>query len=318
MDEQKILIGVGCSHTQGSAFIVGPETPDEHGTYELASPQLKEKYKTNRVGEEFITNLSWVGKLNKYLKYDKVLNFGLGGRGLESNIRSLRSYTYKVKDLSNHLIIIMPAPATRKEVLYLNPKKEYTGDFFSRINEHEVHPEYKTIQGYSNYVLDGHLTHGIEDIHPNASLKKNYFENYYHEEYFEYNSIMDLYYLQDYLELKGAKVFICVTLAGYGASELSVNHFYEKLINNSNKWYDFFTPEHSFYTELQTPPNIKEIIKNINWLFSINKDKSLYLSAKKEGFSLHEAGLVYDDRHLTELGNEVLAEGLYSELKNHE
>ena len=312
MNKQKTLIGVGCSHTQGSAFIVGPETPDENGMYELASSQLKEKYKTDKVDEKFITNLSWVGKLNKYLKYDRVLNFGLGGRGLEPNIRSLRSYAYKVKDLSNHLIVIMPAPATRKEVLHLNPKKEYTGDFFNDTSDHE------TIQGQSNYILDGHLTSGIEDIHPNAKLKKSYFENYYHEEYFEYISIMDLYYLQDYLELKGAKVFICVTLAGYGAPEISVEDYYEKLISNSNKWYEFFAPEHSFHTELQTPPNIKEVIKKINWLFSISTDESLYLLAKKEGFNLHEAGLVHDDRHLTELGNEILAQGLYSELKKYE
>ena len=34
--------------------------------------------------------------------------------------------------------------------------------------------------------------------------------------------------------------------------------------------------------------------------------------------NLHEAGLVHDDRHLTELGNEILAQGLYSELKKYE
>jgi hypothetical protein len=302
MREQTVLIGVGCSHTQGSAFIVGPETPDEHGTYELASPQLKEKYKRDRVDEEFITNLTWIGKLNKYLKYDKVLNFGLGGRGIEPNIRSLRSYLYKVKDLSNHLIIIMSAPPSRKEIIHLNTKIGYTGEFFTKKSRHE---KGKTI---SRYELDGNLVSSMDDLkNPFRVLKKRYFKYYYHEEYNAYKFLMDLYYLQDYLELKGAKVFISLSNGGYRTLN-QIRDYYANLIENSNNWYKFFTPSHSFNTKLQTPPNIEEIITELNWLLTEEFKNT-------KNITLHEVGLVKDDHHLSEYGSELLAKSFYDGLK---
>ena len=43
---ERVLIGVGCSHTQGCACINGVGT--EHQEYELASIQLKHKYKKQK------------------------------------------------------------------------------------------------------------------------------------------------------------------------------------------------------------------------------------------------------------------------------
>ena len=88
----KTLIGLGCSHTQGSAFVKNFNSKDELGErtqivpeLEFASDELKKHYNNTLTTHEWITkNLTWIGKLNNYLKYDKLLNFGFGGQGLSS------------------------------------------------------------------------------------------------------------------------------------------------------------------------------------------------------------------------------------------
>ena len=70
-----ILVGMGCSHTQGCAIIKGA-----HRTkikLPLASEELKKWYKKDFVSEEWITeNYSWIGMLGKLLKADDLINFG--------------------------------------------------------------------------------------------------------------------------------------------------------------------------------------------------------------------------------------------------
>ena len=63
MKNKKILIGVGCSHTQGCAILSSEYsntlTP---GNYDLAPPELKKLYKKEKVSTEWITeNFTWVG-----------------------------------------------------------------------------------------------------------------------------------------------------------------------------------------------------------------------------------------------------------------
>ena len=130
---------------------------------------------------------------------------------------------------------------------------------------------------------------------------------YYHEEYNAYKFLIELYYLQDYLELKGAKVFISLSNGGYRTLN-EIRDYYANLIENSNDWYNFFTPQHSFNTKLQTPPNIEEIITELNWLFT-----EQYKNTKN--ITLHGAGLVKDDHHLSEYGSELLAKSFYDGLK---
>ena len=92
----KTLIGLGCSHTQGCAFYKGFNPLDEMGIktqvvpkLEFITDEIKEKYNGEYTTHEWVTeNLTWIGKLNKHLKYDKLLNFGMGGIGIEANIRT--------------------------------------------------------------------------------------------------------------------------------------------------------------------------------------------------------------------------------------
>ncbi len=142
----KTLIGLGCSHTQGCAFYKSFNPLDEMGIktqvvpkLEFITDEIKEKYNGEYTTHEWVTeNLTWIGKLNKHLKYDKLLNFGMGGIGIEANIRTMRNYIFKVGDLSNHLIIHQLPHFDRSEfLLQVNGKtnvsviKNYvTGDFF--------------------------------------------------------------------------------------------------------------------------------------------------------------------------------------------
>ena len=69
---EKVLIGVGCSHTQGCACVMGVGT--EERVYELASIQLKHKYKKQKVNADWVTeNFSWIGHLGNLLNVDKNL-----------------------------------------------------------------------------------------------------------------------------------------------------------------------------------------------------------------------------------------------------
>ena len=287
MKKEKVLIGTGCSHTQGSAFLKNKTFKGDQ--LELATDEVKNKYNREYVTEEWITeNITWMGKLNNHLKYDKILNFGLGGRGFEANIRSLRSYTYKVQDLSNHLIIIALPEFTRKEFL-VNTGEEII-DFF--------HGEYN----HTYYRLN------MASSAVNYKSGKTFIKTYYHPEFNEYILLNELYYLQDYLELKGAKVFSFPFKCGWKNMD-DIKYKYKNLVEHSENWYNFFTPTHSFHTELQTPPEPEEIIEKINWLFVGN-----WGGLGVEETTLHGAGLVKDDMHLSELGNEFLAETIYEAL----
>ena len=121
----KTLIGLGCSHTQGCAFYKGFNPLDEMGIktqvvpkLEFITDEVKKKYNGEYTTHEWVTeNLTWIGKLNKHLKYDKLLNFGMGGIGIEANIRTIRNYIFKVGDLSNHLIIHQLPHFDRSEFL---------------------------------------------------------------------------------------------------------------------------------------------------------------------------------------------------------
>ena len=121
----KTLIGLGCSHTQGSAYVKNFNRLDELGErthiipkLEFKNDKIKKLYNDTHTTHEWITeNISWIGKLNKHLKYDKLLNFGMGGIGIEANIRTIRNYIFKVGDLSNHLIIHQLPHFDRSEFL---------------------------------------------------------------------------------------------------------------------------------------------------------------------------------------------------------
>lgn len=285
----KILVGAGCSHTQGDAFINILKPKNENGEWELRTDDLKTFYGRDFISEKFITNeLSWMAKLNKYLKYDKILNFGLGGRGVEAVIRSLRSYTYNIGDLSNHLIVIQLPVLTRVEIL-------------NRIGN-------DLTRSFSNYEVcvlfpqQPNSMKGLDRI-------KNYFMNHFNSEYYEYKFLNDIYFLQDYLEMKGAKVFTTTYNPIENFDDL-FNRF--EILKGKDDWLSYFTPENVFNAELHTPPKITEIVKKINWLFcnkSIKKDL--------ENSTLKNVGLHDWDSHYAESGNEIWAKNIYMGLNKN-
>ena len=169
MKKQKILIGVGFSHAQGCAVVINQ--PSHDGKYELSTDALKDKYNKDWVSTDWVTeNISWVGPLGKLLNVDKVYNFGIGGRGLEANIRMLRNYSFRVKDLSNHLIVMQLPTLVRVELI-------------------------------ENYIAGAPVVRMIGDlIHQTNEGISTYLKYYYNEDFHIYRLINELYFLQDYME----------------------------------------------------------------------------------------------------------------------
>ena len=283
MKKQKILIGVGCSHTQGCAIV--KHRPRDDGKYELCTDALKDKYNKDWVSTDWITeNFSWVGHLGKLLNVDKVYNFGLGGRGLEANIRMLRNYSFRVKDLSNHLIVLQIPTLVRIELVENNiagePIVRMLGDLIKKNNK-----------GFSNYL------------------------KYYHNEDFHiYRLINELYFLQDYMEKLGAK-FYCSTIFSFGFDVIPDKEefdFYaeDKFLNWSS--------------QITKNIKGEELLKNINFIEVSNDgwERNKDWDGKSSGFgsnqthTLHSEGLVKDDMHMNELGNKNLAVGFYEALKD--
>jgi len=273
VNKGKVLIGVGCSHTQGCAFTKNEINVEQH---ELASEALKEKYKTDKVSSEFLTSLSWVGKLGVMMKADKVYNFGFGGWGIESCIRVLRSYAFKQTSLKNHTIVIQIPSPTRKEIAYAgNPEQPTKVDTVGNITKFESEAPYK----------EAFLEHYID------------FEN------IEGHMIYDLYYLQEYLEAKGAIVrFFDAPFSDWGIQTTNQSESFKRAYD---EWWG--KSYHKFETEL---PELPEVFNKLNIIdltdFVNNNSKG-----DQEG-TLHHEGLVVDDYHYSERGNSRLAKILYS------
>ena len=243
----RTLIGLGCSHTQGCAFITSdtPDTPPYAGIkndgnkdlYQLCTPQLRKKYKTEYVSLDFINeNFTWMGYLNKHLGYEQILNFGRGGQGPEANIRSLYAYSYKVKDLSNHLIIIRIPTFWRKEI-FIKKGADSEGYFYG------VKP------------LSMIINHGP------VALGESYLQNYFDYNYEAMRFIYSLYFLQDYLEMKGAEFYIW-----------DDNFDIKDTIPCTYKdGQEKPTPISMYHQQLHSMPSIKEIVGKLN-IFDMQKN----------------------------------------------
>ena len=282
---EKILIGVGCSHTQGCAVQIGNGT--EFDECELATPELKKLYGKEKVSTEWITeNFSWVGHLGKLLNVDKVYNFGVGGKGLEANIRMLRNYSFRVKDLSNHLIVLQIPSLLRIEVLKIDEKN-----------------------GASVQMLGNLMSN-----HENKKQFRDYLKYYHDENFHIYRLINELYFLQDYMEKLGAK-FYC-----------SANFSNESRSYSDKEEFNFYVEDKILNWSSEITKNIKgaELLKNI-YFIKINFDgwrNNKDWDSKSSGFgsnkihSLHSEGLLKDDMHLSESGNKKLAVEFYETLKD--
>lgn len=267
---EKVLIGVGCSHTSGCACVIGAGT--EHQEYELASIQLKHKYKKQKVNTDWITeNFSWIGHLGNLLNVDKKLNFGSGGKGVEHCVRTLRNYAFRKKDLSNHLIIFQVPSLDRREVFWNNE-----GD--------------KILDMIRNMI-----------IRPTKVVKT--FINYFHEpDYYVVKYMYELYFIQDYLERLGAKVYFFNMFSMEFSNLIRNSGEYSAMEKQIKAHHNL----HNWSSELTEMITMKDIIENLNIIdFVIPKIPRL-----------DAEGLVKDDLHISGDGNKLLAEYIYKELKD--
>lgn len=280
----KTLVGIGCSHTAGTAFLDGLTKSRDGSWIELtggwASIPLAEKYKDGEPTMEWITNnLTWMAKLNNKLGCDKIVNLGVGGQGLDMNIMNMKSYIDKQEDLSGHVFIHQIPSMSRVNII----------NFVTSVNEWRWSP--------IKHLLDS-----------KGSSVMNFFDNYFNEDFHTLNNFYEVYYLQKQIEKLGGKYY-CFSLDMRGLystypSELQTLDRFAK--------HEYMVSSDSIYFEgkLQARLPFKKIISNINWLDFRNKDDRDFQNKR-----LDDQGLVPDDYHFTEDGNEALANLIFSGLK---
>lgn len=304
---KKVLIGVGCSHVQGCAVIDDVSIVDNYeiqvtdgeenytkDIYELGSPELKELYGKEKVSAEWITeNITWMGHLGKLLGVDEILNFGAGGRGIECNIRTLKNYAFRNKDLSNHIIFWMLPSFERKEVL----RKKYNGW------------EYTQLVNSISKALDSESQMDEKD---RQSLL-TYAENFHHREPIRYNFLLEIYFTQEYLKSLGAKVYI-FDFFNDDLEELSERNYDEDFVrhvmNSDASHYGYYKAPYIPIRELLGKLDL--ISHKVFWYKNVQKK----VNTKYESMNLKDAKLK-DDRHLSPDGNKWLAEMLFYCHKNY-
>tara|TARA_B100001057_G_scaffold489299_1_gene575303 strand:- start:5651 stop:6532 length:882 start_codon:yes stop_codon:yes gene_type:complete len=287
---EKVLIGVGCSHTSGCAVAIGAGT--EHQEMELASFELKQKYKKEKVSTDWITeNFSWIGKLGNLLDVDKKLNFGAGGKGIEHCVRTLRNYAYGKKDLSNHLIIFQVPSFDRREVAWNNGEEWFIGM----------------------------LTDMLDMINNSDGRMKTFYQYFHREDFYIVKYMYELVHIQQYMESLGAKIIF-------------FNHFspHMKIVAQSPNQFDDMMKQfvkhhniHNYSSDITKMISIEDLYNSLNIINFPDTDWLRHpLYTGKSGFgsylnhTLHSEGLLNRDTHLSEEGNKKLATMIYNLIKD--
>ena len=280
----KTLVGIGCSHTAGTAFLDGLTKSKDGSWLELtggwASIPLAKKYKDGEPTMEWITNnLTWMAKLNNKLGCDKIVNLGVGGQGLDMNIMNMKSYIDKQEDLSGHVFIHQIPSMSRVNII----------NFLKSDNKWGWTP--------IKFLLDS-----------KGSSIMNFFDNYFNEDFHTLNNFYEVYYLQKQIEKLGGKYY-CFSLdmhglySSYPGELQTLDRFakHEYMVNSDSIYFE---------GKLQARLPFKKIISNINWLDFRNKDDRDFQNKR-----LDDQGLLPDDYHFTEDGNEALANLIFSGMK---
>jgi len=287
---EKVLIGVGCSHTQGCACVIGAGT--EHQEYELASFELKQKYKKEKVNTDWITeNFSWIGKLGNLLNVDRKINLGSGGKGIEHCVRILRNYAFQKKDLSNHLIIFQVPSFDRREVAWNNGTRWFI-----------------TM-----------LTDMLDMINNSDGRMKTFYQYFHNEDFYVVKYMYELVHIQRYMESLGAKVkFFTFFSPHIKIVEQNPNQF-DAIMEQFQKHHNI----HNYSSDITEMISMEELYSSLNiiklpetnWL-----QHPLYTGergfGKMDRHTLHSEGLLKEDTHLSEEGNKKLATMIYNLVKD--
>ena len=287
---EKVLIGVGCSHTSGCAVAIGAGT--EHQEMELASFELKQKYKKEKVNTDWITeNFSWIGKLGNLLDVDKKLNFGAGGKGIEHCVRTLRNYAYGKKDLSNHLIIFQVPSFDRREVAWNNGEEWFIGM----------------------------LTDMLDMINNSDGRMKTFYQYFHREDFYIVKYMYELVHIQQYMESLGAKIIFFNHFSPHmkivAQSPNQFDDMMEQFVKHHNK--------HNYSSDITKMISIEDLYNSLNIINFPDTDWLRHpLYTGKSGFgsylnhTLHSEGLLNRDTHLSEEGNKKLATMIYNLIKD--
>lgn len=275
MFSKDVLIGLGCSHTQGCAFVKNI-TNSENGQYELASPQLKEKYSREFVDQEFMTNVSWLGQLNKKLGFEKVLNFAGGGFGPQQNIESIKSYVINKDNLNNHLFI-WQVPSFDRITLLHKSNEVYTLETFGNL----INPD----SDFKNYICLDLL---------------------FDETYEKIKLLEDICFIQKLIESMGGLIYFIfkpLCTLDFLTNE-NIDYFY-------NLHLDF--DKVKIYKKYHQKNKIN-LIEKLNIIKLENFTSINHSGEWPPKWTLDGEDLLSDDHHYSEQGNNLLSEEIYKEL----
>ncbi len=285
----KTLVGIGCSHTAGTAFLKGLSRSKDGSWLELtkgwASKPLAKKYHYGEPTMEWVTNnLTWMAKLNNYLQYDKIVNLGVGGQGLEVNIMNMKLYIDKQEDLSNHIFIHQIPGLSRVNVFHRDTK------------------EWKWTP--------------IKDfIKLRGSSSMKFVDYYFNEDFYTLNNFYEIYYLQKHIENLGGKYY-CFSFDGEGPLQSYSREFWDSdkeilSLDRFEKINDIIQQDLIYFEgKLQARKSFRKVVLDINWLSMIKSNNRVF-----HGKRLYEQGLLKGDGHFTEDGNEVIAKLIWNSIK---
>ena len=288
----KVLVGIGCSHTAGTAFLKD-NSKSKNGLWlersAWASKALAEKYKDGAPLMRWVTyNLTWMAKVNKKLHCDKIINLGVGGEGIDVNIMNIKSYIDLQEDLSGHIFIHQLPSVCRVNVV------------------HREMPHHKVWKWRPVKAL-------LREKAPSIMALLDY---YYDEDYHTLNNFYELYYLQRQIEKLGGKYY-CFSFDMQGPLQSYPDDFWDAkkeidTFDRFDKYNEWMHQEKIYFEgEKQFRPPFKTLISKLNWL-NIDKPNDRIF----KGMRLDEAALLPGDHHFSEDGNEVLGYLIYRGMKN--
>lgn len=189
-NRKKVLVVCGDENTQGSYFL-NPDSKTSVITeykYKFATQELQDKYTEELISTDYISEkLTYGAKLKKLLKYDDIVNLGINKGTVKDIVRALRAYSIKFTDLKNQLIIIQ-TPDLKNDKLF--------SKIIGKGIEHST-KELLDINGEDDF---GFLEKNKDVVNFNKLYKQDV--------YTEINNLYELYFLQEFLEAKGAHVRI--------------------------------------------------------------------------------------------------------------
>lgn len=268
------LIGCGCSHTQGSAYV---QLGDN---MEWVNEKVAEKFKDIPCTPEYITeNLTWMGKLKDHINIKQIYNFGFAGSGTTSTLRALKNYIAKNNRFDDVLVIVQISNAIRDEIHF----RETLESKWETIN----------LKGIIHHKPD--LPQKVDFEY--CDFLETYLNNFINLDFRVLDYLYELYYLQKTFETLGGN--FRVFYGPFGDLNISLKSISEY----ENAYY-------KRYTSLGFERDVQGIIPPMEMLDKLNIIR--VVPEKSSDYTLHSEGLVDGDRHLNDVGNGILASAIYA------